>query len=241
MLVQTDGSFHRWLGDEHPQLTLHLAVDATIGKVLAACFRPDEDACRYFQLLGDLIGSHGIPLAFYSDRHSVFVPSVRSGRPSQAEGAIQFARAMGELGIRQIFASSAQAKGRVERAAGTFQDQAVTELRLDGISTLAGANCMLESIIQRYNRQFAVSPAQPQTAYRSLTPEHGLDPVLCFRHSRRVTRDNTVRYRWQLIQLLPSEDRPSYARSRVKVIEQTDGRLSVARSYPPSLSRPGPD
>ena len=56
----------------------------------------------------------------------------------------------------------------MERAAGTFQDQPVTELRLDGISTLAGANCMLESIIQRYNRQFAVSPAQPQTAYRSL-------------------------------------------------------------------------
>ncbi len=77
MLVQIDGSFHRWLGQEHPQLALHLAVDDATGKVLAARFRPDEDACGYFELLGDLIGNHGIPLALYSDRHSVFVPAVR--------------------------------------------------------------------------------------------------------------------------------------------------------------------
>ena len=87
MLVQIDGSLHRWLGDDHPQLTLHLAVDDASGKVLAARFRRDEDTCGYFELLGDLIGSHGIPLALYSDRHSVFVPSLRSLKPKLAEGA----------------------------------------------------------------------------------------------------------------------------------------------------------
>ena len=245
MLVQIDGSQHRWLGDEHPQLTLHLAVDDATGKVLAACFRPDEDTCGYFELLGDLIRNHGIPLALYSDRHSVFVPSVRSAQPKLAEGATQFARAMSELGIRQIFAGSAQAKGRVERAAGTFQDRLVTEIRLDGISTLVGANYLLESFLERFNRQFAVAPAQPQTAYRPLDPEIDLDldVVLSFRHSRRVARDNTVRYRWQAIQLLPSEDRPSYAGSRVEVIEQTDGRLQVAsegRVIPSQLVPPRP-
>ena len=228
MLIQIDGSLHRWLGDDHPQLALHLAVDDATGKVLAACFRPDEDGCGYFMLLGNLIREHGIPLALYSDRHSVFVPSLRSAQPKLAEGATQFARAMVELGIRQVFAGSAQAKGRVERAAGTFQDRLVTELRLDGASTLVGANYLLGSFLERYNRQFAVSPAQPQTAYRPLDPEIDLDTVLCFRHSRRVARDNTVRYRWQLIQLLPSAERPSYAGSRVEVIEHTNGRLQVA-------------
>ena len=87
MLIQIDGSHHRWLGDDYPQLALHLAVDDATGKVLAARFRPDEDACGYFELLGELIGEHGIPLALYSDRHSVFVPSLRSARPQQAEGA----------------------------------------------------------------------------------------------------------------------------------------------------------
>ena len=228
MLIQIDGSHHRWLGDDYPQFALHLAVDDATGKVLAARFRPDEDACGYFELLGELIRNHGIPLALYSDRHSVFVPSLRSAQPKLAEGATQFARAMGELGIRQVFASSAQAKGRVERVAGTFQDRLVTELRLDGASTLVGANFLLESFIKRFNHQFAVAPAQPQTAYRPLAPELCVDEVLCFKHSRRVARDNTVRYRWQVIQLLPSEERPSYAGSRVEVIEHTNGRLQVA-------------
>ncbi len=160
MLVQIDGSQHRWLGDEHPQLTLHLAVDDATGKVLAALFRPDEDTCGYFELLGGLIREHGIPLALYSDRHSVFLPPLRSSQPRLAEGATQFARAMSELGIRRIFAGSAQAKGRVERAAGTFQDRLVIELRLDGVSTLNGANYLLGSFIGRFNRRFAVAPAQ---------------------------------------------------------------------------------
>ena len=87
MLIQIDGSQHRWLGDDHPQLALHLAVDDATGKVLAARFRPDEDACGYFELIGDLTRNHGIPLALYSDRHSVFVPSLRSAQPKLAEGA----------------------------------------------------------------------------------------------------------------------------------------------------------
>ena len=228
MLVQIDGSHHRWLGDDYPQFDLHLAVDDATGKVLAARFRPDEDACGYFELMRELIEAHGIPLALYSDRHSVFIPSLRSARPKLAEGATQFARAMGELGVRQVFAGSAQAKGRVERACGTFQDRLVTELRLEGAGSITGANYLLGSFIERYNRQFAVSPAQPQTAFRPLDPELDLDMVLCFRHSRRVFPDNTVRYRSRVIQLLPSRERPSYAGSRVEVIEHTNGRLRIA-------------
>ena len=136
MLVQIAGSLHRWLGEEHPQLTLHLAVDNATGKVLAACFRPGEDACGYFELLGELIGNHGIPLALYSDRHSVFVPAVRSGRPSQAEGATQFARAMRELGIRQIFAGSAQTESQVASCT-SFAVSAVSG-SLTGLITLRG-------------------------------------------------------------------------------------------------------
>ena len=86
MLIQIDGSHHRWLGDDYPQLALHLAVDDATGKVLAARFRPDEDACGYFELLGDLTRNHGIPLALYSDRHSVFVPSLRSAAAKAGRG-----------------------------------------------------------------------------------------------------------------------------------------------------------
>ena len=46
-----------------------------------------------------------------------------------------------------IFALSPQAKGRVERAAGTFQDRLVTELRLSGASTIEQANNVLEQFL----------------------------------------------------------------------------------------------
>ncbi len=54
-----------------------------------------------------------------------------------------------------------------------------------------------------------------------------MDTVLCFRHSRRVARDNTVKYRWRTLQLLPGVERPSYAGSHVEVIEMLDGQLVV--------------
>ena len=42
------------------------------------------------------------------------------------------ARAMQRLGIRQLSARSPQAKGRVERVAGTFQGRLVTDPRWEG-------------------------------------------------------------------------------------------------------------
>ncbi len=145
MLIQIDGSHHRWLGESGPQLALLLAIDDATGKVLAARMRPSEDARGYFMLLSDLVASYGIPLALYCDRHSVFIPDGR--KCSCREPAkTQFSRALSELGIRQIFARSPQAKGRVERAAGTFQDRLVIELRLDGVRDLAMANALLPGV-----------------------------------------------------------------------------------------------
>ena len=60
----------------------------------------------------------------------------------------------------------------------------------------------------------------------------------------KVARDNTVKYQWRTLQLLPGKERPSYAGTQVEVLEHTDGRLQVrhegeiipSQSAPP---RPG--
>ena len=125
MLIQIDGSYHRWLGEDGPQFTLLLAVDDATGVVVNALFCELENTRSYFLLMQDLIRSYGIPLALYSDRHAVF----KHTPPSEtAASPTQFSRAMDELGVQLIFARSPQAKGRVERAAGTLQDRLVTEL-----------------------------------------------------------------------------------------------------------------
>ena len=129
MLIQMDGSHHPWLGDQTPPFTLLIAVDDATGTVVDALFCEQEDAHSYFLLIQSLVQRCGIPVALYTDRHGVFRHTPGSGLPGMPT---QFSRAMEELGIQMIFALSPQAKGRVERAAGTFQDRLVTELRWQG-------------------------------------------------------------------------------------------------------------
>ena len=122
MLVQMDGSHHPWLGDQVPPFTLLIAVDDAAGAVVDALFCEREDAHSYFLLIQGLVWDLGIPVALYTDRHGVFRHTPGSGLPGMPT---QFSRAMEELGIQMIFAMSPQAKGRVERMAGTFQDRLV--------------------------------------------------------------------------------------------------------------------
>ena len=134
---------------------------------------------------------------------------------------------MDELGIQLIFARSPQAKGRVERMAGTFQDRLVTELRLAEAVTIDDANRVLADFLPRFNQRFRVPPQHAETAYRVLDPQMCLDTTLCLKYRRRVGRDNTVKYRWRTLQLLPGTDRPSYAGAVVDVLEGLDGQLAV--------------
>ena len=179
MLLQIDGSHHQWLGEKCPRFTLLLTVDDATGTVPAALFSKEEDTRSYLLLMSGLIREHGIPLALYSDRHPVFK---FTGDLSQyPAGPTQFARAMEELGIQQIFARSPQAKGRVERTAGAFQDRLVTELRLSGVATIDEANAVLYSFLPRFNQKFGVQAERPVPAYRPLDPSLSLEHVLCFK------------------------------------------------------------
>lgn len=233
MLVQVDGSHHRWLEERGPWFTLLLAVDDATGNVPYALFREQEDTEGYFRLMMGIIQRWGIPLALYSDRHIVF----RQPRPQGDifESSIadnrkptQFGRAMWELGVTQVFAHSPEAKGRVERANGTFQDRLVAELRLAGASTLVEANNILEAFLPRFNERFGVPAVQPELAYRPVDPGLDIDAVLCIKERRKVARDNTVQYHGHTLQLFPGTDRPSYARTRVEVQKRLNGRLLVS-------------
>ena len=114
MLIQLDGSHHRWLGDERPPFALLLAVDDATGSVVNARFCNEEDTHSYFRLMQGLLHHPGIPPALYTYRHPVF----KHWSEYQPTGTpTQFSRAMDELGIQLIFALPPQAKGRVERTA----------------------------------------------------------------------------------------------------------------------------
>lgn len=234
MLVQLDGSHHAWLEDRGPKLTLHHAVDDATGTVLGAVFRAQEDAQGYLLLLRQITRTVGLPLAVYTDRHGIFRRAPVHQRPltlhAQLRGGpapTQVGRVLQELGIQWIPASSPQAKGRIERQGGTFQERLVTELRLAGIRTPEEANAFLPGFFQRYNARFAQAPAQPASAYRPWPEPLDPDTVFCFKYLATVANDNTISLAPHHLQILPGPGGRSYAKARVEVHERLDSTLAV--------------
>jgi hypothetical protein len=216
-----------------PHLTLIASIDDATGKVPAAIFRLQEDAQGYFLMLRQVVEKMGLPLAVYHDRHGIFERHPLKQEPSLQEQLLgqepttQMGRLLKELGIKSIAARSPQAKGRIERLFGTFQDRLRSELRLARAKTLEEANRVLKAFLRRFNRRFAVPAAKPAVAYQSVPKERKLDEVFCFKYDRTVGADNVVALGNQRIQIKPCNGRQSYYRARVEVHQRMDGSLGV--------------
>lgn len=233
MLLQVDASHHDWLESRAAGLgrfALLAFIDDATGKIVAARFQETEDARGYFLVMQDLCRRTGVPEALYSDKHSVFWPTNGATLQDQLAGrrsSTQFGRALQELGVALIAAHSPQAKGRIERLWGTLQDRLVSELRLAGIDSIAGAQAYLPAFIARFNKKFSVDAATPGSAYRPRLRLHELRDILCFKHDRVVSKDNVVGVDGVFLQILPGAQRIGYSKALVTVRESLDYRFSV--------------
>jgi len=245
MLLQTDGSDHDWLEGRGPQLCLIGAIDDATNKVPYALFQEQETSAGYMRMVQEIVTQQGIPMALYHDRHTIFdiaeakLPSVEE----QLDGAApltQLGRLLKELGIESISANSPQAKGRIERLWGTFQDRLTSELRLAGAQTLEEANRVLAHFLPDYNRKFAVTARDPAVAYRKIAKRFNPAVYFCFKHPRTVGHDNVVRFERHRLQILPSQHRLSYAFCKVTVHHNLDGNLAVYYQGQLLATRPAP-
>ena len=145
-LIQIDGSEHWWFEGRGPQCTLLVYIDDATSRLMHLQFVESESTFDYFAATRAYLERYGKPVAFYSDKHSIF----RVSREDAASGVgmTQFGRALSELNIEILCANTSQAKGRVERAHHTLQDRLVKELRLAGISTVEAANAFLPGFVQ---------------------------------------------------------------------------------------------
>jgi transposase len=230
MLLQVDGSRHRWFGSERPFATLVAGIDDATSRVPGGTFRAQEDAVGYFTTFAQTAEQFGLPGATYSDRHGIFIVE-RNRPPTLAEqltgkrSFTQVGRALDEAGIGWIGAHSAEAKGRVERLWGTLQDRLVTELRLAGITTIEAANVFLPGFLERHNARFAVPAIDPLPAWRPWPEGLSSAAVFCFHYPRRVARDATVSWGPGALSLPRRRDGRSWAGRAVVLEERLDGSL----------------
>ncbi|WP_394182290.1 ISNCY family transposase [Yoonia maritima] len=224
-LIQIDGSDHRWFEDRAGPCTLLVFIDDATSTLMELRFVESESTFTYFDALESYLLKHERPVAFYSDKHSVF----RVAKPSKhMTGMTQFGRALAELNIEILCANSSQAKGRVERANRTLQDRLVKELRIAGVSNMDDGNMFLAGFVERYNAKFAKAPARPDNLHRALNVEPDrLAEIFCLRDKRYVTKDLTIKYDRKRIKLEVNDLSRGLVGKYVDVYELADGRIQV--------------
>jgi len=230
MLLQVDGSKHDWLEGRGPWLTLHAAIDDATSEVVWAVFREEEDATGYALLLHHISQSHGLPLALYADRHTIFQNPKEATLMEQLDGReprTHLGRLLDELGIGLIPAYSPQAKGRVERLFQTLQDRLVKALRRAGATNTAQANAVLPAFLRRFNQRFRHSPAQPDSAYRPPLSLAQANERIHFTYWRTVANDHTISLFGHVLALPATPVRLNLAGRRLALHHRLDGRLAV--------------
>jgi len=227
-LVQIDGSLHWWFETRGPKCALIVFIDDATGRILHLRFCPSESTFDYLQAAQASIERYGKPLAYYSDRHSIFrTPKVATKTGGEHHGMTQFGRSLDELNIDIICANTPQAKGRVERVNKTLQDRLVKELRLAGIASIEAANAFVPGFVDGFNARFAREPYCPDDAHRSLAAHERLEGAMCVKSQRSVSGSLTLRYNRVLFVLEPNDVSATLARKRVTVCDYPDGRLEI--------------
>lgn len=227
-LVQMDGSHHDWFeGRAEPAVLMVMIDDAT--NRTHARFSDQETTRAAYDVFEGYARRHGLPQALYVDRDSIYETTREATVEEQLadqKPLTQFGRAMKELGVAVEAAFSPQAKGRVERRNGLFQDRLVKEMRLAGINDLESANRFLEEkFLPELNRRFWVKPAEPADVHRGL-PRH-LDEVLSWEEQRVVQRDWTLSWQGRYFQISKRHEGLCLAGKKVTVRQLRNGTIQL--------------
>lgn len=227
-LVQLDGSHHRWFEGRGEKGCLMDMVDDATGTTMGL-MSEEETTVAAMEVLWAWVEKYGIPKALYVDRKAVYITQRELTVEEQLAGEealTQFGKACQKLGIEIVAANSPQAKGRVERRHGVYQDRWVKELRLDGIRSIEEANKHLPGFADRLNAKFAVKAQSTTDFHRPVPDDLDLRGVFCMEETRTIGNDWVVRYKNRFFQIVPQSNLPP-ARRKVTVREYLNGSIHM--------------
>jgi len=223
-LIQMDGSHHDWLEGRGPACVLMGYIDDASNRVYAR-FYEYEGTIPAMDSFKRYIRRDGIPMSVYLDKHSTYKAWAEPTISEQLEGRkpkSQFERALEQFGVKVIHANSPQAKGRIERLFGTFQDRLIKEMRLAGVSSLDQANRFLSGYLPIYNRRFSLKAAEGANLHRPIPEGLDWDGILCIKTERPLRNDFTVTHNGGLYQV-----HDNVRTARVIVEDRLDGTMRI--------------
>jgi len=224
-MIQIDGSPHDWFEGRSARCTLLVFIDDASGRLMQLRFVPTETTLNYMHVLHDHIKAYGVPVALYSDKHSIFRINAKEADPA---AETQFGRAARELGIACIHANSPQAKGRVERANQTLQDRLVKEMRLAGINDMQMANAWLPGYIADYNRRFGVVPKDSQDAHMPYSgTAEALTRTLSVQIEKKLSKNLSCQHEGQLMQVTTQGTGLGMRGAKVTLHQHFDGTQAL--------------
>jgi len=229
-MIQMDGSHHDWLEGRGPACVLMGYIDDATGRVFAR-FYAYEGTIPAMDSFQRYARRYGLPMSVYLDQHSTYKSTAKPTIEEQLQGLkpmSQFERALGELGVQVLHANSPQAKGRIERLFGTFQDRLSKEMRLAGIQTIDEANRFLQGYLPIYNRRFSVKPVEAVDLHRPSPASRDLEGILCLKAQRVLRNDFTVAYHGKLYQIEEAN-----RAKQVSLEERLDGTLRITHRGKP--------
>ncbi len=218
LMLQMDGSPHRWFGNK--KSCLIAAIDDATSELFAEFF-PSETTAGCLKVLRTIIEKRGVFKTLYVDRAGIF------GGPKRSNFS-QMQRACEELGIEIIFASSPQGKGRVERAFDTLQDRLIPELRLNGITDMISANSYLQHVFipQFWHKKLTVKSKLKNSEYKPLPPHINLDDICVIKQYRKIRNDHTFSY-GNKFYFIESPIKHSIAHQKIEIRSLSQGKFNA--------------
>ncbi|MDA3839595.1 MAG: ISNCY family transposase [Patescibacteria group bacterium] len=233
-MEQFDGSYHSWfegrnieeVGEEQ---CLLLSVDDAKGTITGAKFENNEGVEAVFGFWKEYFEERGLPISIYLDKFSTYKVNHKNAVDNK-DMMTQFERAMKQLDVRVIHASTPQAKGRVEKMNGTLQRRLVKEMRLANINTIPEANrFLIEIFIPKFDIQFGIVAKKKNDLHRDLNKKQKdeLKRILSIQLERSVNNDYTIRFKNNYYQLKEVQPATVYKRDKVTIEEHLNGELKI--------------
>jgi len=227
-LLQIDATPFDWFDTGTP-LAIHGSIDDATGMLTGLYMTENECLQGYFEVMRHTVLNFGVPLAVYSDKHTIFRSPLTDKKADAGEEAnlTQFGRALDELGVEIIYANSAQAKGRIERAWATLQSRLPVEFKIRGITTIESANKFLANeYISLFNAKFKVE-AEDGSIFVTYCHRESVDDIICIKESRKTDNAGSFSYMGKKFKVLDEGYPLIPAKATIEVLVATRNSIRV--------------